>query len=74
MDKKFSLKDQLFNKQNVTKIADEISYVYPAFATNDFITTVVSKFSQLELKQLITSISQSFKSYLPVDLRSTSEI
>lgn len=74
MDTKFSLKDQLFNLEKVTKIANEIQSVYPDFAKNDFIQSVVDTFPELELKQRITWITQSLRAYLPNDFQAAAAI
>jgi 3-methyladenine DNA glycosylase AlkC len=62
---KFSLKDFLFNQEKVTKIANELAAVYPAFATERFINTVVGRFPELELKQRISWIRECLAEFLP---------
>lgn len=69
MDKKFSLKDHLFNQQKITKIAQEIHRVYPAFDEKQFIQRTVGKFPELELKQRISWISDTLRVFLPESYR-----
>lgn len=65
MAEKFSLKDYLFNKNSVEKIANEIYGVYPSFRKKQFVTDTLSKFPELALKQRISWISDMLKKYLP---------
>ena len=74
MEEKFSLKDYLFNRQKVTKIAHKIGAVYPAFSTDEFIAAVVNKFHELELKQRVTWIAENFRTYLPDGYREATTI
>jgi 3-methyladenine DNA glycosylase AlkC len=66
---KFSLKDHLFNKKKIDKIANEIHAVYPDFDKKNFIKKVINKFPELELKQRISWIREMLKDYLPDDFR-----
>jgi 3-methyladenine DNA glycosylase AlkC len=74
MDKKFSLKDHLFNQLKITKIAHEIHRVYPAFDENQFIQRTVGKFPELELKERISWISDTLKVFLPENYREATTI
>ena len=65
--KKFSLKDDLFNDNKVSKIALEIQNVYPAFNTEAFKKDVLIDFPKLELKERIYHIRTMLKNYLPDD-------
>lgn len=67
MAEKFSLKDELFNPQKVHKIACEIKEVYSVFEQVEFEKEVVSEFEDLELKERITHIRNTFAKYLPSD-------
>lgn len=69
MTEKFSLKDHLFNKLKVEKLALEIKKVDPEFKTKDFIEQVVNKFPELELKQRISWMSEKLRDFLPKDYR-----
>ena len=62
---KFSLKDELFNLSKVTHLASEIKEVYPSFEADSFISDVVEKFSELELKERIYHIRDMLCKYLP---------
>ncbi|MSR88031.1 MAG: DNA alkylation repair protein [Candidatus Margulisbacteria bacterium] len=62
---KFSLKDHLFNPEKITKIALEIQAVYPQFDTHSFVTTILHKFPELELKARIDWIATVLKMHLP---------
>ncbi len=61
----FSLKDQLFNKDSVTYLADHFSWVKIDFERDNFINDVVKKFPELELKQRITHMTEMLYKYLP---------
>jgi len=67
MQKKFSLKDELFNPEKVHQIASEIKAVYKAFEQEKFEKEVTDKFSELELKERIAHIRDMFAKYLPND-------
>jgi len=67
MQKKFSLKDELFNPTKVHQIASEIKEVYKAFEQEKFEKEVTDKFSELELKERIAHIRNMFAKYLPND-------
>ena len=67
MAEKFSLKDHLFNKPKIEKIAGEIHRAYPAFPKSVFVREVVKKFPELELKARITWITECLKKFLPDD-------
>ena len=60
-EEKFSLKDHLFNRDKVQKIAVEIAVVYPEFKTDSFVNEVVVAFPKLELKQRIEHIADCFR-------------
>ncbi len=67
MSEKFLLKDLLFNKTKVERIAGEIYQAYPSFQRNTFTNDIVAQFPQLELKERISWIAQCLKEYLPKD-------
>ena len=64
---KFSLKDQLFNKAKVQKIAKEISVVYPDFEEKKFVSKTAGKFSELELLERVYWIRDCLREFLPED-------
>jgi len=67
MSEKYSLKDGLFNREKVNKIAHEIRQVYSLFDRDLFINDVVVRFPQLELKERIYHICDTLGVYLPND-------
>lgn len=69
MEKKFSLKDFLFNRQKVEQLARELKVAYPKFEEKEFIDTVLAKFPQLELKERISWISENIRKFLPDNFR-----
>jgi hypothetical protein len=71
---KFSLKDQLFHRENVTKLAREISVTYPDFQTQQFIDDIIRDFPLLELKERISHITNMLEKYLGTDFAITSKI
>lgn len=68
-EQRFSLKDHLFNKQKVEKIAHEINSVYPQFNIIEFVAQTCAPFPELELKQRISWISKTLQDFLPEDYR-----
>lgn len=69
MTEKFLLKDLLFNRVKVEKIATEIAQVYPSFDQSEFVGAVMARFPDLELKARIAWIAECLKRYLPQDYR-----
>jgi len=63
------LKDQLFTREKVELIASEIERAHPAFRADEFLTAVVARFPQLELKARIDWIATCLEWHLPRDLR-----
>ncbi len=59
------LKDQLFNLEKITKLANEIKIVYPKFKKDKFISEAITKFPELELKQRIYHIKDLLNKFLP---------
>ncbi len=70
----FSLKDQLFNKGKVKKIASEIASVYPSFEQAAFEKLVVEKFPELELMERIMWIRDALKEHLPQEYRTAVKV
>ena len=62
---RFSLKDYLFNKKKVVYLATLITNVYPQFEEGKFITQVIKKFPELELKERIVWIREQLRIFLP---------
>lgn len=71
---KFSLKDQLFNKEKVKYLSGLIKKVYPGFLSTKFEKEVLNKFSKLELKERISHISDMLRKYLPEDFEESVNI
>lgn len=67
MAEKVILKDLLFNKVKVERIASEIHRAYPSFRKGEFSHDVVSGFPERELKARIAWIAECLKAYLPND-------
>ncbi len=65
MTEKFSLKDQLFNKQKVSYLASRIKNVYPQFEEQQFNAQILQQFPALELKQRISCIRIQLEKQLP---------
>ncbi|MBY0537991.1 hypothetical protein K2P47_01180 [Patescibacteria group bacterium] len=67
MKEKFSLKDHLFNKDSVTYLADLFVVVDATFNKKKFVTEVMGKFPELELKDRINWITEVLAKHLPAD-------
>lgn len=65
MPEKFSLKDALFNRAKVQKLADEIHRVYSDFNKAKFTESVLEEFPRLELKARIAWIAECIRRNLP---------
>ncbi|MFE5549798.1 hypothetical protein ACFQ71_39265 [Streptomyces sp. NPDC056534] len=63
------LKDQLFTREKVELIAGEIKHVDSAFKADEFVTMVVARFPELELKARIAWIATCLERHLPRDFR-----
>jgi len=66
---KFSLKDDLFNRQKIEKIAQEIKEVYATFDISHFIEETLEAFPKLALKERIYHIRDMLHKYLPDDYK-----
>lgn len=67
MQEKFSLKDHLFNKDSVSYLADLFVAVDTSFNKKKFVSEVVGKFPELELKARIGWITEVLAKQLPTD-------
>ncbi len=63
----FYLKDRLFNRDNVSRLAQEIHSVHMTFNTEGFIRDVLKDFPKYELKQRMHHIRDMLFVYLPKD-------
>lgn len=70
----FSLKDQLFNEEKVTLLAEGIQQAYPDFNSKNFITETIQKFPELELKERIAWIREQLYAFLPKEYPKAVEI
>lgn len=74
MAEKFSLKDELFNPAKVQYLAGLISAAYPKFSAKQFVTAVVEKFPERELKARIEWIRDTLQKFLPDDFETAVQI
>lgn len=63
--KRFSLKDELFNKSSVRTISTEIKNVYPDFNQVGFEEAVLSGFKRQELMDRVRGIRDQLRAFLP---------
>lgn len=68
---KFSLKDELFNKKTLEKIALEIKSISSKFEDKKFINYNLQQFPKLELKERIEHITGSFNTFISKDHKKT---
>lgn len=61
----FSLADQLFNKESVSKLSSALGSVYPAFKRQSFERRVLKQFPDLELKDRIHCLVDALGPQLP---------
>jgi 3-methyladenine DNA glycosylase AlkC len=66
---KFLLKDALFNRTSVSKLADELVGTWPAFPRARFVREVLAGFPERELKARIGWIADCLERSLPTDYR-----
>ena len=65
MSEKFSLKDHLFHRAKIERLAQELGAVLPEFPQEKFVDQVVERFPELELKARIDWIRQCLRPLLP---------
>lgn len=65
--KQFSLKDELFNKTKVRKLASEIKAAYPEFNQVGFEQAVLKDFPKQELMERVRGIRDQLRNFLPRD-------
>jgi len=66
-EKRFSLKDHLFNEETIGLLADLFGDTDPSFERDRFMTSVVDAMPGLELKQRITMIADVLSEQLPAN-------
>lgn len=69
IEKQFLLKDYLFNKDKVKKLAAEIAFVYGEFPKDKFVKEIITSFPELELMERIGAIREALYKYLPADYK-----
>jgi 3-methyladenine DNA glycosylase AlkC len=74
MSEKFSLKDHLFNKTSVTRLAGWFVSADPIFPETDFVQSVLKQFPDLALKERIHCIAVELKKVLPADFLEATDI
>ena len=65
--KRFSLKDELFNKEKVQYLADLFGNTESSFQADEFVEEVMKDMLSLELKQRIVCITKALETQLPSD-------
>lgn len=73
-DKKFLLKDDLFNKEVVHSVADCITKVYPSFDSTSFSKQTLAGFASRELKERMSWMREQLEVHLPDDYKTTVNI
>jgi 3-methyladenine DNA glycosylase AlkC len=73
-EKKFLLKDQLFNPKNVHYLAELLKNAYPKFELTKFEKEVLAKFPELELKERMVWVREKMEDQLPKDYLQTLNI
>ena len=73
-NKKFLLKDHLFNRKKVESIAFELQRVHPTFQAKGFVSDTVKGFKERELKARISWMAEMLKKYLPPDYRKATKL
>ena len=68
-EERFLLKDHLYNKTKVQKIAQEIFLVFPGFEQKKFEWVVLKKFPELDLMERMHWIRDCLRTFLPEDYR-----
>ncbi|MDC2952644.1 hypothetical protein, partial [Streptomyces heilongjiangensis] len=74
MAARLALKDQLFTREKVERVADEIARAHPGFAAAAFATAVLARFPHLELKARISWMATCLADHLPDDFRTAGGI
>ena len=73
-EKRFSLKEHLFNEGTLARLADLFGNADPSFGRDRFMTSVMNAMPDLELKQRITMIADVLSDQLPNDYKSAAGI
>lgn len=67
MADKYSLKDDLFNKESVSYLCSTLKSVMPEFKDETYLKDALNKFPELELKERMTYLTVLLYNYLPQD-------
>lgn len=70
---RFSLKDELFNKDKVVYLSKLLRAASPQFDSASFVRRTMKGFLALELKQRIVKITQALEEFLDDDFRAATE-
>ena len=70
-EKSFLLKDQLFNKETVHRVANCIVKAYPVLNKYSFIDDILSGFPERELKERMSWMREIIEKHLPDDYETT---
>ncbi len=73
-EERYSLKDELFNKETVLILTNAIESVYDDFEKEEFIEEIMSEMTVLELKERIKLIRKKIQKYLPDDFNTTTAL
>lgn len=73
-EKKFLLKDHLFNRGRVEALAGDIQTVYSDFPRKDFVRETLAGFKSRELKARIRWMGELLRKHLPADYRKATRI
>ncbi len=73
-EKRYSLKDELFNKETIKKLTNSIKKVHSDFEEIKFTEEVLQVMSVLELKERISLIEEKLEKFLPFEFVKTCEI
>lgn len=69
----FSLKDQLFNRNKISYLADLLAAKNRTFAKDKFLSAVMSKLNTFELKARIDWITTQLEQHLPSDFQKATQ-
>lgn len=70
----YVLKDELFNKDTVTELADSVKAVHESFESENFIGESLDGFDTRELKERMTYMCELLENYLPEDFYQSTKI
>ena len=64
-----TLKEELFNRETVSVLANQIKDAYPQFELEQFTNDCVNAFDPLELKERMAFVREMLYKYLPKDFK-----